>query len=497
MGHKEQINLVWAPFGYAYSVPLSSGYLKANLLSNGYENVKVVDLNQDFWNRNREQLGNGVTPFEERYQSILQNVINWNNIENFKEHIQKIPEIQELIYEYAETLLSNSPKIIGFTIFNTNLFFTLEVLKVIKKLKSEVKILLGGPEATASYYNEVHTLKTDSKDLWNVVVFGEGDETIVEVCNTILTKEYDYKSIDGIYYYDGEIKINKWRKFIKNINEIPFPDYSDIDFSLYHHPELPIVLSRGCNYGCLYCGVKQYWKKASDFRTRTSTNMFDEVLHLDEAGYIKRGEFNYLSLKGAYINTNDTRLEEFCDKVIDYYDYVPFQWGGWARVDKNMTPELCKKMYDAGCHHITFGFESGSPRINKEMRKGYKNEYNNEYAANVFKNCMDAGIQTVLFIIIGYPTETDADFQATMDFLKDNDEHIDAVYCMSTFILSNPMMSDDSKFWGKTRFGIEGENPHPVEWESTTNTYETRVKRLEIFKEYAEKNDLTTISNRK
>ena len=33
-----------------------------------------------------------------------------------------------------------------------------------------------------------------------------------------------------------------------------------------------------------------------------------------------------------------------------------------------------------GCHHLTFGFESGSPRINKEMKKGYKfKEYDNEY----------------------------------------------------------------------------------------------------------------------
>ena len=75
-------------------------------------------------------------------------------------------------------------------------------------------------------------------------------------------------------------------------------------------------------------------------------------------------------------------------------------------------------MYDAGCHHLTFGFESGSPRINKEMSKGYKfREYDNEYAANVFKNCMDAGIQTVLFLIIGYPTETKEDFEETMKLL--------------------------------------------------------------------------------
>ena len=31
----------------------------------------------------------------------------------------------------------------------------------------------------------------------------------------------------------------------------------------YRQPEIPIVLSRGCNYSCIYCGVKLYWKNAT------------------------------------------------------------------------------------------------------------------------------------------------------------------------------------------------------------------------------------------
>ena len=201
-------------------------------------------------------------------------------------------------------------------------------------------------------------------------------------------------------------------------------------------------------------------------------------------------------------------LEEFCDQIVDYYKDashgVPFQWGGWARVDKNLTPEVCKKMFDAGCHHLTFGFESGSPRINKEMKKGYKfREYDNEYAANVFKNCMDAGIQTVLFLIVGYPTETKEDFQETMKFLKKYRKHIDAVYCMSTFILSREMQIDDDPKWGRSAFHIRSARggggdmaPHPIEWESASNTYEERLERLEVFKKFAEETDLTTISPR-
>ena len=156
----------------------------------------------------------------------------------------------------------------------------------------------------------------------------------------------------------------------------------------------------------------------------------------------------------------------------------------------------------------------------RDRRKGYKfREYDNEYAANVFKNCMEAGIQAVLFIIVGYPTETKEDFQSTMDFLEENKQWIDAVYCMSTFILSKEMMSDEGK--GKmSKFAIrsaiggggdidmklleekpsylagDGIHPHAVEWESETSTYEERLERLEIFKEWAEKNDKISTSPR-
>ena len=62
----KQINLCWTPFGYSYSVPLSLGYLKSNLTDNEYTNVKVMDFNQDFWYRNKDELGKGLNPFEER-----------------------------------------------------------------------------------------------------------------------------------------------------------------------------------------------------------------------------------------------------------------------------------------------------------------------------------------------------------------------------------------------------------------------------------------------
>ena len=263
----KQINICWTPFGYSYSVPLSLGYIKSSLNLNGYDNVKVYDLNQDFWNRNKDDLGSGFNPFEERYKTLLQNVTNWNNPENYYEKIHTIGQIKELIHDYSHVLLTDNPEIIGFCIFNTNVWFTLELATYLKTINPQVKIILGGPEATVSYYTNEHKVRDIVKcGVVDAVVFGEGDVTVSEVVDTICSENYNYDDIDGIYYLkDGEVATNKWRQFIPNIDEIPIPDYSDIDFQLYQQPEIPIVLSRGCNYSCIYCGVKMYWKKASDF----------------------------------------------------------------------------------------------------------------------------------------------------------------------------------------------------------------------------------------
>ena len=88
-------------------------------------------------------------------------------------------------------------------------------------------------------------------------------------------------------------------------------------------------------------------------------------------------------------------------------------------------------------------------------------------------------------------------------YTKKYRKHIDAVYCMSTFFLSHEMQIDDDPKWGRSAFhnrsarGGGGDMaPHPIEWESASNTYEERLERLEVFKKFAEETDLTTISPR-
>ena len=123
-------------------MPLSLGYLKSSVTENGFKNVKVIDFNQDFWYRNKEELGMGLNPVEERYKTLLQDVTSWNNPQNYYEKIHTIGQIKDLINEYGDILLENNPSIVGFCIFNTNIWFTLEVCTAIKIKNPDVKILI-------------------------------------------------------------------------------------------------------------------------------------------------------------------------------------------------------------------------------------------------------------------------------------------------------------------------------------------------------------------
>ena len=146
----------------------------------GYDNVKVIDLNQDFWHRNKDELGRGLNPFEERYKTLLQNVTNWNNPQNYYEKIHTIGQIKELIHDYANVLLTEDPKIIGFCIFNTNIWFTLELCTYIKSIRPEVKMIVGGNNR--SHYDPNHKLKEMIKlGVLESIVFGEGDVTVSEL----------------------------------------------------------------------------------------------------------------------------------------------------------------------------------------------------------------------------------------------------------------------------------------------------------------------------
>lgn len=109
----------------------------------------------------------------------------------------------------------------------------------------------------------------------------------------------------------------------------------------------------------------------------------------------------------------------------------PPRWGGNARFSARLSePTTAEALFAAGCRLLRLGLESGSPRMLKRMAKGISPRL----ASRVLSALHQAGIATHVYLMKGYPGETEADWQATCVFLHDNAENID-MFNISSFQL--------------------------------------------------------------
>jgi anaerobic magnesium-protoporphyrin IX monomethyl ester cyclase len=86
------------------------------------------------------------------------------------------------------------------------------------------------------------------------------------------------------------------------------------------------------------------------------------------------------------------------------------------RFEKNLSRDLLTSMRDAGCLKIVFGLESFNQRVMDLMKKGIKQEW----VRRIADDCVELGIAVHCYIIVGFPTETEAEALDTMNFIVEN-----------------------------------------------------------------------------
>ena len=122
---------------------------------------------------------------------------------------------------FSEEILTKSVKtadVVGMTVLSFSLQNSIEIIKLIKKLKPQIKVIIGGPHCT------LFPKKALEKTQADISVQGEGEKVIINIKNAINGK-IDFSEIPGIYYRDNK-KIRKGAppQLIKNIDTIPFPN---------------------------------------------------------------------------------------------------------------------------------------------------------------------------------------------------------------------------------------------------------------------------------
>ncbi len=351
-------------------------------------------------------------------------------------------------------IIEQDPDIIGISIsVDSQWIPSLTLGRLIKSYYKKAHVVAGGHVITLlsdvlMKYKELFDIFFDSAVLY------EGERPLLKLVEHI-SKGQTLEDVPNLVYLDsnGKVRANEVLP-PENMNSLPTPCFDGLPLDSYLSPEpvLPILSSRGCYWGkCAFCSNNIYYRWG--YQNRDANKVVDDMQELSQ----KHGVTHFAFADEATSPSSASKLSE---ELIRRGMNVRCSTN--IRLEHQFTPELCNKMFKAGFKLLYLGLESGCNRILNIMEKGITREI----AVEVCRNVYDAGICNYLHILLGFPTESRAEAQETIDFLLSNKNIIHS-FNIGKFILIKgaPTMKYPE------RYGISGIDIGPDDDFNTTYSY--------------------------
>ncbi len=238
-------------------------------------------------------------------------------------------------------------------------------------------------------------------------------------CSTLLkglegTAHLPFTSLSNIAKIHAEPVKTSPRGQIKDLNQLPLPDRTLIDYGKYHQHlgiamgkhTISIQATRGCPYNCIYC--HKIWPKTHV--TRSAGHIFEEIRRLHDAG-VKR--FAFIDDIFNLEKENATKLLE---QIIKHFPGLQLFFPNGLRGDI-LDKEFIDLMVEAGTVNIDVALETASPRLQKLIRKHLRLDRfkeNVKYIAEKYPHVI-----LEMELMMGFPTETEEEVEMILDFLKE------------------------------------------------------------------------------
>ena len=298
----------------------------------------------------------------------------------------QMPDVKRKIQSFK-------PELIAMTLYTYKNSHTYGLMAQIKK-EFDIPIAAGGPH--------VSLFKTGAMkgNLIDFAIKNEGEEVLLAVCRGDKIEEIP----NLIYFRDGSPEENPNRPFNENLDELPFPRYSQFELTKYGAKEIGIVSSRGCPYNCIYCPIVTTMGR--NFRPRSPENVLTELTYWYEKGY-RSFEF----VDDAFLQDND-RVYQICNLIEkEKLENLSLGCSQGIRANKINRP-LLSRMREVGFNCLGFGIESASNRILKTIKKGQNFRQIDEGV----KIACELGYDVRLFFMVGFPGETMEDVEKSFQF---------------------------------------------------------------------------------
>ncbi|MGD1045008.1 MAG: radical SAM protein [Bacteroidota bacterium] len=249
----------------------------------------------------------------------------------------------------------------------------------------------------------------------NVIVIGEGEQTLRELCRAVLREHrFDFSAIGGVAFKKNGTTTHSPRRIVlKNLDDLPFPAWHFVDVEKYKASwkrkhgfySVNMVTTRGCPFHCNWCAKPIYGQV---YNSRSPQNVVEEIKLLQQTIRPDHIWFadDIFGLKPGWIQAFASLIEK---------ENISIRYKIQSRVDLLLEPDTVRALARSGCSEVWVGAESGSQKILDAMDKGTK-------VAQIYEArrlLQQYGIKTAFFLQFGYLGEQQEDINATIRMVKD------------------------------------------------------------------------------
>ena len=294
---------------------------------------------------------------------------------------------------HSKKKLAHEPRIVGFGVYNWNTRQTYEVISILKKIRPDLTIVLGGPEVS-------HETSTQPIcQLADYTIQGEAELLFFEFCKNFLE--------------ESRLPTQKWVSgALPLVTELvsPYSYYTDEDIA---HRIIYVEASRGCPYKCEYC-LSSLDKSVRNF------NIDSFLVEMERL--IQRGarQFKFVDRTFNLSIAISTRILQFFLDAIEknpsglflHFEMVP------DRLPIELK-ELIKK-FPPGSLQFEIGIQTWNPEVAKRVSR--RMDYS-KIKENFQFLTQETGVHIHADLIAGLPDETFESFSQGFDAVSDLNPH--------------------------------------------------------------------------
>lgn len=289
----------------------------------------------------------------------------------------------------AQALERGAVAVVGISVLTLTSGRAYALGRMIKRQWPSVVVVMGGVHVTLLPEEAIEQGAAD------IVVRGEGELTFHELV-VRLHSGTGWNDVAGISYRrSGGIQHNPDRPLIDDLDALPPFPYQLFRDAVDRYQFGNILASRGCPYDCIFCSQRAV--SGRRYRVRSAGSILADI---DTLVGTYGQDFIFINDDNFLVNAG--LVHELCDGIIERNYPAALQIGFNGRGDSLSDEGLLRHLRRAHFKFVLIGFETGSERLMRMIKKG---ETVGQVAAGA-RLAKSSGFIIGGQFIIGFPTET-------------------------------------------------------------------------------------------